>query len=390
MGKDLKGKELGKGISQRKDGRYQARFTDRFGKRRCVYGLTLKEVKNALMSEVVDDYSKNNIAEPNMTLDQWYEKWMRVYKKPILKPTTLHHYKQTYESIIKPALGSMPINSITKLVIVDFFNDLMQKHTTYTINNYRSMLHDMFECAIENDMCQKNPVRSIKINGLESKKIVTLSIADQRDFFKAAQKSFHYNAYVVAINTGLRSGELRALNLDDIDLENDIIYVHKTLNYYNKDGAHIFTLSTPKTKSSIRKVPINSICKAALKNQIEVLSTLPRPNYDTDVFGTLIFVTRTNTPMSNEIWRRSMRTVVNRANKARLKNNQELIPFFSSHTFRHTFATRCFEAGVPAKTVQTYLGHSCLQTTMDTYTVVLEDQKFRDMELLEKAMKKIG
>lgn len=50
MGKDLKGKELGKGISQRKDGRYQARFTDRFGKRRCVYGITLKEVKNALMS----------------------------------------------------------------------------------------------------------------------------------------------------------------------------------------------------------------------------------------------------------------------------------------------------------------------------------------------------
>ena len=46
MGKDLKGKELGKGISQRKDGRYQARFTDRFGKRRCVYGITLKEVKN--------------------------------------------------------------------------------------------------------------------------------------------------------------------------------------------------------------------------------------------------------------------------------------------------------------------------------------------------------
>ena len=136
MGKDLKGKELGKGITQRKDGRYQARFTDRFGKRKCVYGVTLKEVKNALMSEVVEDYNKNNVADPNMTLDQWYKKWMRVYKEPVLKPTTLHHYKQTYESIIKPALGNMSINSITKLVVVDFFNDLMQKHTTYTINNY--------------------------------------------------------------------------------------------------------------------------------------------------------------------------------------------------------------------------------------------------------------
>lgn len=85
-----------------------------------------------------------------------------------------------------------------------------------------------------------------------------------------------------------------------------------------------------------------------------------------------------------------MRTVINRVNKTRLKNEQELIPFFSSHTFRHTFATRCFEAGIPTKTVQTYLGHSCLQTTMDTYIAVLEDQKFRDMELLEEVMEKIG
>ena len=97
MGKDLKGKELGKGISQRKDGRYQARFTDRFGKRRCVYGITLKEVKNALMSEVVDNYSKNNVVDSNMTLDQWYEKWMRVYKEPVLKPSTIRIYIRTYQ-----------------------------------------------------------------------------------------------------------------------------------------------------------------------------------------------------------------------------------------------------------------------------------------------------
>ena len=66
MGKDLKGKELGKGISQRKDGRYQARFTDRFGKRRCVYGITLKEVKNATGREALKGYTINvNMAYKN-------------------------------------------------------------------------------------------------------------------------------------------------------------------------------------------------------------------------------------------------------------------------------------------------------------------------------------
>ena len=83
MGKDLKGKELGKGITQRKDGRYQARFTDRFGKRRTVYGKTLKDIKNELHNEIVEDYRLNNTINPNTTLDEWFDKWIRIYKQNI-------------------------------------------------------------------------------------------------------------------------------------------------------------------------------------------------------------------------------------------------------------------------------------------------------------------
>ena len=207
MGKDLKGKELGKGISQRKDGRYQARFTDRFGKRRCVYGITLKEVKNALMSEVVDNYSKNNVVDSNMTLDQWYEKWMRVYKKPVLKPSTIRIYIRTYHCYIKPVLGRLPLSSITKLMVTDLLNGLGKRLHKSTVNNIRTVLCDLFSYAMDNDLCTKNPAKGIKIIGTERRKIVTLSREDQRDFFFMAKGCFYYNLYIVAVNTGLRSGD---------------------------------------------------------------------------------------------------------------------------------------------------------------------------------------
>lgn len=386
MGKDLKGKELGKGISQRKDGRYQARFTDRFGKRRCVYGITLKEVKNALMSEVVDNYSKNNVVDSNMTLDQWYEKWMRVYKEPVLKPSTIRIYIRTYHCYIKPVLGRLPLSSITKLMVTDLLNGLGKRLHKSTVNNIRTVLCDLFSYAMDNDLCTKNPAKGIKIIGTDRRKIVTLSREDQRDFFFMAKGCFYYNLYIVAVNTGLRSGELRALTLDDIDFENNTINVTKTLTYFRKSSKDDFLgykISIPKTKSSIRTVPMNSICRKAIEDQVQQLNTLPPIDYDSDVLGKLLFVTRNNRPLMDEVLGSSIRTVRNNVNKIRASQNQPLMPKFSAHTFRHTFATRCFEAGIPPKTVQSYLGHASLQMTMDLYTSVLDKKKVDDMKLLE-------
>lgn len=393
MGKDLKGKELGKGISQRKDGRYQARFTDRFGKRRCVYGITLKEVKNALMSEVVDNYSKNNVVDSNMTLDQWYEKWMRVYKEPVLKPSTIRIYIRTYHCYIKPVLGRLPLSSITKLMVTDLLNGLGKRLHKSTVNNIRTVLCDLFSYAMDNDLCTKNPAKGIKIIGTDKRKIVTLSREDQRDFFFMAKGCFYYNLYVVAVNTGLRSGELRALTLDDIDFENNTINVTKTLTYFRKSSKDDFLgykISIPKTKSSIRTVPMNSICRKAIEDQVQQLNTLPPIDYDSDVLGKLLFVTRNNRPLMDEVLGSSIRTVRNNVNKIRASQNQPLMPKFSAHTFRHTFATRCFEAGIPPKTVQSYLGHTNIQMTMDIYTEVLSDKKMSDIKLLESMMNDIN
>ena len=103
MGKDLKGKNLGTGISQRRDGCYQGRFVNRFGDRQAVYGQTVKEVKNKLSVAKAEDVQKKNVVNPNLTLDQWYEKWMRVYKNPVVRANTIRQYRYVYEHNISPS-----------------------------------------------------------------------------------------------------------------------------------------------------------------------------------------------------------------------------------------------------------------------------------------------
>ena len=113
MGKDLKGKELGNGISQRANGVYQARFVNRFGKRCSVYGCTLKEVRTNLAQAISKDLEKKNVVTPTTTLDEWYDIWMRVYKEPVIRKNTKRHYEYIYQKLIQPYLGNKKLDLST-------------------------------------------------------------------------------------------------------------------------------------------------------------------------------------------------------------------------------------------------------------------------------------
>ena len=135
MGKSLNGKELGKGIIQRKDKKYQARFVDRFGKRNTVYGKTLKEVKNNLAYAKAENELQKNIVDKSTTLDEWYRKWMEVYKIPVVRENTKKSYEHIYTTKISPYLGKNKISSITKLQMTDLLNKLNVCTPTHIIIN---------------------------------------------------------------------------------------------------------------------------------------------------------------------------------------------------------------------------------------------------------------
>lgn len=393
MGLDLKGKELGKGLSQRKNGTYQARYLDRHGRRVTLYDRNLYRLKEDLkaaqdgLKEEKKEFRNSN--KKGMTLDKWFETWMDVYKYGKLRESTRLHYIQIYQKHIAPTLGRKQIADISHAQVQKLVNNLDKDGVGYsTKSRCQILLYDMFSKAILDDYVFKNPAKAIALRDKERFERRVLSEDDQRDFFETAAGTFYNNLFVVAVNTGLRQGELCALTPDDIDFDNHTLEVKRTLLYIKmaEDDKKEFHFGDPKTTSSIRTVPLTKQCEAALKKQLtqrniifSKLSAKP-----VEGFEDLLFVTKYGTPLCNELVCEAIGKIVNEINT--MRDEADKFEPFSCHCFRHTFATRCFEAGVAPKTVQSYLGHASLQMTMDLYTHVTEDKKLTDIQLLEEKM----
>ena len=395
MGKDLKGKELGRGISQRKNGKYEARFINRFGKRESVTGSTIKEVKNKFAQAQADDIRKSNVVSKTVSLDEWYQKWMTAYKTPVVRENTEIYYNYVYNTKISPTLGKTKLTDLTKIQIVDLLHQLKEQGYGWeTLNKVKLMLNDMLNRAQEDEFVSRNAVKGVQLPILRKKAVCNvLSKEEQKDFLECSSGQFYHNLFVVALNTGLRPGELFALTEKDLNFKNNTINVSKTLLYekFKDDTQKEFHIGDPKTYTSIRTVPMNEICKNALIKQLmqakvirDKLRNIPSKKGRAEQFSDLIFTTKFGTPINAQIFNQAIIKVVMEVNS--MKDEIEKIPNISGHSLRHTFATRCFEAGVPPKTVQTYLGHASLQMTMDLYTSVLDKKKQDDMRLLEASI----
>lgn len=378
MGKDIKGKELGVGLNQRKDGTYQARYTDRWGKRKTIYNKNLRELRKQLAEAIACNENFTNVKD-EITLDKWFIRWMDVYKEKSVRPNTKREYTHIYYKNISPCIGGRNINSLVK-------SDIQKLIDTASDNNYgyerqskiKIILKDMLQRAVEDNLVINNPVSGVKLRKDKEIKAKALTIEEQNTFFDYCRNTFYDNLYNVAVNTGLRPGELFALQLSDVDLENGYIDVNKTLVYqkYLDDNCKTFHVEPPKTKQSYRKVPINSVCRIYLEKQFELKKVISnkRPKQQNDY----LFVTKFNTPLNSVIYSDAIKAVIRQINLTRAYDNQ--FEVFSGHTFRHTFATRCFEAGVEAKVVQSYLGHASLKMTMDLYTHVTDEKSSLDIE----------
>lgn len=393
MGKSLKGKELGDGIVQRKDGRYEARFIDRFGKRKSISGRDLKDVKQRFNQAIYENSQEINIRE-EITLNKWYEQWMDVYKFDTIRKNTRRSYKQVYTKHISPKLGNKLLANITQLEVRKLLNGLKENGFGYeTRNKVRILLVDMFNKAMIDEFARRNPAKGITIKRDEEREPKALTVDEQVTFFNCCKGTFYDNLFVVAVNTGMRIGELAGLLPEDIDWKNMSINVRRTLVYqeYEEDDKKTFHFEDPKTYTSRRTIPINKNCEKALKKQFMqkyvVRSKAPKSKKVESQFEDLLFTTKYNTPLNSQIVCDAIAKIVDEVNLTR--DILEEMERFSCHAFRHTFAVRCFEAGIAPKTVQAYLGHATLQMTMDLYTTVLQDYKESEMEKLQNKLSDI-
>lgn len=385
MGKSLNGKELGKGISQRKeDGLYIARFTNRFGKRQVISDKTYNGVQKKLREAIVADDKAINVVSSNMTLDEWYEKWMETCKKNCrnnTKETYARHYKR-----VKKALGWRKLNKLNLVMMQDAINEL---RTDNERKNSKKILVDMLEKAVASDLIVKNVAKQIttEITKEEKQPRRVLTVKETEIFLAEAESTFYYNLFIVALETGMRIGELSGLQWGDIDFKKKVIHVRHSMTYFSKDRKYRFELHPTKTHKGLRDIALTDVAIKALRQQQFIKQTLINKGKEPlEGFEDLVFVTKNNRPTTQFLVTECIEGTMKRIHK----NNPDLVfEKFSPHCFRHTFATRWLEAGVPIKTVSAMLGHSQLQLTTDLYMHITQDSLFKGLEIFENA-RKIG
>ncbi len=373
MGKDLKGKELGVGISQRKDGLYTARFTDRYGKRQQKYFKKLQECRKWIAEAQFQNEHGNIAAWENMTVDSWFEYWLNEIKGKNIRTSTSIGYENRYRINIRENMGHMLLAQVKPLHCQNVLNQMIGKYNTSTIGNVRVVMFSLFESAVENNLISSNPVkRSVKAFSDKVPKVRrVLTQSEQKILLETAKESEYYNQYAFILQTGLRCGEMTALKWEDIDFKSRTMTIKHSMDCDRKGKIE---LGDTKSEAGKRKIPLTDEAVAILKNQKNKLAKYSIINME---YSDFIFLNESGCPIRRAIYDRHLLSIAKKAGIDRL----------SMHTLRHTFATRCIEAGMRPKTLQIILGHSKISMTMDLYVHVTEDEKEKELRGVERMLK---
>ena len=368
----------GENIYKRKDGRWEARIIVEYdpngkAKYKYLYAKTYSEVK-AKMIRVHSSIESSTtiITNKEASYESWLIRWLQS-KKIQVKPSTYIRYRNIIESHIIPALGKYPINKIGTSMMENFVSNKLTHGrldgngglSPKTMSDMLTIIKESFKYAQVSGaltVCRFDGI-CFKQNAQEMR---VLSVFEQQQLLSVLFDDFdRYKMGVfICLYTGIRIGELCALQWRDISFNEKVIVIGHTMQRLQNDDPNALNktkiiITEPKSKASLRTIPLPDF----VVHVIKPLAGLPSAYTLSGECKTMI----------------EPRTMQNKF-KGYLDKGQ--ISDANFHSLRHTFATRCIEAGFDIKTLSEILGHSSVKITLDRYVHSSMELKRSNMEKL--------
>ncbi len=383
---------------------------------------TRKEAEAALVRALSEYNHSGQVFTPaEITVSDYLDQWYELYCKPNLKYNTQVGYLRITEKHIKPKFGTYKLKSITPAALQEYANDLkLNGYSKSHMSGILSVFQSALDYAVEPlHYISANPMKLVKYPKVERKprERIILTMEEWQHIISRFKDTRFYIPLMIGFYTGLRISEAFALTWDDIDLNNRTLTVNKQIVKRNfgadvrktveqsgkREQRSSWYFTTPKTSSSIRTIPFGD----TLYNTLKAEQTSQKKNeLKYGEFYTIHVLKKETDEKGNDMQRivSVQKCAESQLQRIRLvciaENGQytstdsfkycsriihkEMQLAFDYHSLRHTHATMLIEAGADVKNVQTRLGHTNIQTTLQTYVHDTEKMGQRSVELFEQ------
>ena len=338
--------------------------------RKSIYARTRREAQRKLTELQAQVQNGSYVKQSDISLSLWLQEWFEKYKRAKLKPNTESTYTMLINTLINPYIGNVILKDLSPLRLQEYFNTLSPKYSPSTLLKIKNLLNPALRAAVENDMLSKSPMAGVTLPKPIKPSVRALSAAEITKLCEAAKGYRLYYAILLALETGLRIGELLALTWGDFSASQKSLTINKTLiEVKDKDGKTVRHVQhSPKTESSNRVVPLSVGAMEILADHARETGACIKDDKDK-----LIFCTKAGSPYEYRNFNRTLAAICQKAGITRV----------SAHGLRHSFASVLNQRGADLKAISEILGHAKTTTTINTYVHTSSDMKEEAVNLMD-------
>lgn len=362
----------GNNIRRRTDGRWEGRYKILYAnnsyKYKSVYGKTCREVKEKLeksiaqKNQIISETGEDKLYRGIACFEEISEKWLESIRET-RKYSTYMKYHGIYEKHIRNAIGNVPVSDISSGLVNEkiFKRNGEIKFSQNLRYSIIAVINQILRYASENYDCPQVQLTNKSARD-KGKKIEVINHTEQAALIRYLYKETDLSkaGILLCILTGLRLGEICSLKWEDIDFEQMIIHVRRTVQRIVKDGTRsrtVLMVTEPKSAFSAREIPI-SVGTVQILNKI-------KHNEEYVIGGRKPLEPRTY----QNRFKRYLRDVT--------------VKDYNFHALRHTFATNCIDNGMDVKSLSEILGHANVQITLNRYVHPTMNTKRRQLSVLD-------